>query len=217
MWMFTIEFTETLNSPVFDRVMSLRERIYGEEFGFPNELLKDAYDDYSTHFLFTVHGQDVGTLRLTHGNRGVLEVELQNPEWSATVSGCRGRGEAVCEYTRLMLVPAARGGEGLVRLLLAAGRRALELGHDRLFAAGKEGALERLYRMMGAQVHDPEYRGYQIGGHVLGQYNLLSIVRQDADANIARLTRRFTRPGQMSFGGLIPATDRRVSASRGVG
>src|SRR5262245_54050225 len=119
--MAEIHTTWDARSALAQRIFRLRYRIYVEEMGLPlagpdaTESLHDPYDDYSVHFLMTAGGEDVGTLRLTFGDQGKLELEQQNAVWAEAVAAVRARGEVVAEITRLMLTSRARGGAALPR------------------------------------------------------------------------------------------------------
>lgn len=182
---FTVESADGTGTAVYDRVVGIRERVYGDEFDHPRGLLRDGYDAYSAHFVCAAGGEDVGVVRLTRGDGGPLEVEGQHPEWRAAVGECR-RGGLVCECGRLMLVPEARGRAGRFHLAVAAADRMLALGCRRGFLAGKVGGLCRLYRMLGATSADSTPRPFWFGEKVIGEYHLMSFDPAVVRANAAR-------------------------------
>ena len=189
--MYQCDVTDNLDSLTFSEVMEVRRAVYVEEMDYPEEFILDWRDAASIHVILKSGQMPVGSVRLTLSEFCPLEMESQNQDWTELALRLRTEGKRICELTRLMVKPEARNGSALIELLLAAGKVALERSQDFMFAAGKSGKHTRLYQMLGAVVMDPEFRDYKIAEHSLGKYNLLAILRENAEEYIRRLERHF--------------------------
>jgi hypothetical protein len=130
---------------------------------YPPITVRDKFDAQSRLLLLTAEGQDIGTARVTDGDAGSLELECQDPSWTGMVAANRRRRESICELTRLMLVPEARGGPALARLFLEAVRAIDWTRRHRMYGAGRMDGLSRLYQGLGLSLCLAEPVDYRIG------------------------------------------------------
>jgi hypothetical protein len=176
-----VHVTTDPDGEIARQVYRLRYQVYVQEMGLALEpsggpdSLRDRLDDHSVLLLLTRCGENVGTVRVSFGDDCELELEGQNEPWAGAVAAVRRRGETVAEMTRLMLVSRYRGGAALPSLLMAACEAGADRGDGRLFIAGKDGPLSRLYEGFGARVVDDRLLPYRVQGVTLGHYRLLGI------------------------------------------
>ncbi len=178
-----------------DRVFRLRHAVYVGEMRLPLQgpagYLADDYDDYSSNFLLTCGGQDVGTVRYTNASSGTLEVGEQCARWGRRVREMTsGYGLRVCEINRLMVRKEHRGGRAFFLLCLAFLQECRADGVEAVLLAAKEGALSGFYQLMGARCVCPDPSGYTVHGVELGKYTLHQVDLRSGQGDVLDLIKR---------------------------
>ena len=170
---YTVEEVTTVDG--LDEVTRLRRRVYVDEMKLlaadhpwvAGDHLRDPYDAWSHQLLLRADGVPVGTLRMTVGVDGDLEIEAYT-DASPVLRDDRN----AAEVTRMMVTRSHRRGPGARLMLYAAWRLSRERRVERGLCAAKLGNLGRYYRNFGFDCVSEEPFTYDVVGDA--RYQLLS-------------------------------------------